>query len=326
MTTSMRQWFGVGSELLGNAAGIVTEDALARMIWLTISEPGDFIRHRMIAAFGAVDALMLVADAVSADQVLEGIDADDLEDEYEQVRSALCSFEKRLSMADPAREVTEAIARRAQLVVPGQSSWPQGLDDLGERAPVALWGVGPVEVDPGLPRVAVVGSRAATGYGEHVTSELVVGMAPHGTQIISGGAYGIDAVAHRAALAEGGETIAVMAGGLGRLYPVGNKDLLERIAGEGLVLSEASMSAPPTRHRFQQRQRLLAALSQATVVVEAGARSGSLKTASDALELGRAVGAVPGPLTSGTSVGAHTLIRRGTAALVTTGEEVLDLI
>jgi DNA processing protein len=171
----------------------------------------------------------------------------------------------------------------------------------------------------------MVGARASTGYGEHVTMELTAGLVDQGVAIVSGAAYGIDGMAHRAALASGGTTIAVLAGGIDRLYPSGHDALLQRIIETGLVLTELPCGFAPTKWRFLQRNRLIAAASEATVVVEAGWRSGSLNTAHHALELDRPLGVVPGPITSASSAGCHRLLRETPAVCVTSAEEILSL-
>lgn len=173
--------------------------------------------------------------------------------------------------------------------------------------------------------IAIVGARAATGYGEHVTVEVSSGLVDRGFAIVSGGAYGIDGTAHRAALASRGITVAVLAGGLDRFYPAGHEQLLARIVDRGVVVAEVPPGTTPTRWRFLLRNRLIAALSNATVVVEAGWRSGSLNTANHAGTLGRPLGAVPGPVTSAASAGCHRLLRELAAICVTTADEMAEL-
>lgn len=170
------------------------------------------------------------------------------------------------------------------------------------------------------------GARAATAYGEHVSSQIAGDFSRGERVVVAGGAYGIEGAAHRAALASGGGTIAVLANGVDRPYPAGHRELLDRIADVGLLVSEVPPRSVPTRQRFLPRERLMAALSGSTVVVEAGVRSGALHTAVEAQRLGRSAGAVPGPVTSVTSSGPHILLRNGTAHLVTDGRDVEDLI
>jgi DNA processing protein len=173
--------------------------------------------------------------------------------------------------------------------------------------------------------VAIVGARAATGYGEHVTIELAAGLVDRGYAIVSGAAYGVDGAAHRAALASRGTTVAFLAGGLDRFYPSGNEALITRVTDRGAAISEVPCGVAPTKWRFLQRNRLIAAASIATVVVEAGARSGSLNTAGHAAALGRPLGAVPGPITSSASAGCHRLLREYDAVCVTTADEIAEL-
>jgi DNA processing protein len=171
----------------------------------------------------------------------------------------------------------------------------------------------------------VVGARAATGYGEHVAMEVAAGLAGRDVVVVSGGAYGIDGMAHRATLASNGSTVAVLAGGIDRLYPSGHEALLTRVSQQGAIVSEVPPGTPPTRWRFLQRNRLIAALSRATIVVEAGYRSGALNTARHSDDLSREVGAVPGPITSAASAGCHRLLRDGMAQCVTSTSEIMHL-
>lgn len=191
--------------------------------------------------------------------------------------------------------------------------------------PILLW----VDGDPAALSqfsLAVVGARACTGYGSHVTAEFTDAACQSGAAIVSGAAYGVDAVAHRVALAAGATTVAVVAGGVDRVYPAAHAGLYERIGASGAVCSEMVPGTSPTRWRFLQRNRIIAALAQATLVTEAGARSGSLNTAGHSAEIGRAIGAVPGPVTSAASAGCHKLIREYGAMLVTNGAEVRELL
>jgi DNA processing protein len=196
---------------------------------------------------------------------------------------------------------------------------------------MALWVRGGARLDELADRsVAIVGARAATAYGEHVAGELGYQLAERGWTVVSGGAYGIDAAAHRGALAADGPTIAVLACGVDRPYPAGNGALLNRIADSGLLLSEWPPGAAPHQHRFLVRNRLIAALTRGTVVVEAAARSGAMATAHRARRLGKQVMAVPGPVTSAMSVGCHELLRgtddEAAATLVVSAAHVLDAV
>lgn len=213
-------------------------------------------------------------------------------------------------------------------LVPGDAKWPTRLNNLGDAAPHGLWVRGDAqalaEMDK-LPSVALVGARAATNYGEHVAMELASELAKTGV-IVSGGAYGIDGAAHRATLAMGGLTVAFMAGGVDRFYPAGHNQLLERVTAAGAVASEVPPGSAPTKWRFLQRNRLIAAAAAATVVVEAGFRSGSINTAGHAVALRRPLGAVPGSINSAASAGTHRMIREMGATLITSAEDVRQLL
>jgi DNA processing protein len=193
-------------------------------------------------------------------------------------------------------------------------------------APLVLWVVGDRPLDQAsLRAAAIVGTRAATAYGEHVAADLAAGLCDRDVAVVSGGAYGIDGAAHRSALAVDGTTVAVLAGGADVPYPAGHSGLLQRIRRHGLVVSEYPPGVRPARHRFLVRNRLVAALSGATVVVEAGFRSGAANTAAWARALGRVVGAVPGPVTSSASAGCHALVRSG-AELITAVDDVVEIV
>jgi DNA processing protein len=230
-------------------------------------------------------------------------------------------------------DLAAAHAVGARLLVPEAPDWPAwalaplALAGTAELAPpLALWVRGRHGLAEACDRaVAVVGARAATGYGTHLAGEFGAGLAAAGATVVSGAAIGIDAAAHRGALAGDGPTIAVLACGVDRAYPLVHEALLERIAATGLVVSEYPPGCVPGRHRFLVRNRLIAGMAAGTLVVEAGLRSGAQRTASDARTLGRLVMAVPGPVTSGMSAGCHRLIRDG-AVLVTRVDEVLEAV
>jgi DNA processing protein len=223
-----------------------------------------------------------------------------------------------------------------RLVTPDNAEWPTiafaafgGVDVWRHPngiAPQVLWVVGDQVLDHVAQRAAaIVGTRAATPYGEHVAADLAAGLCDREVAVVSGGAYGIDGAAHRSALAVDGITVAVLAGGVDVPYPAGHAALLQRMRAKGLVLSEYPPGVRPARHRFLVRNRLVAALSGATVVVEAGFRSGAANTAAWARALGRVVCAVPGPVTSSASAGCHALVRSG-AELITCADEVVEIV
>ena len=238
---------------------------------------------------------------------------------------------------DCAAKDLEVLSRLGgRLVTAEDDEWPLlafaafGGVDVRQRPrghpPMVLWVVGPGDLQGVADRTAaIVGTRASTAYGEYVAGDLADGLADRDVAVVSGGAYGIDGAAHRAALAADGLTVAVLAGGIDVPYPAGHAALLRRIREEGLVVSEYPPGVRPARHRFLTRNRLVAALAGATVIVEAGARSGAANTAAWARALGRTVCAVPGPVTSSASVGCHALLR-GEANLVTRAEDVVELV
>jgi DNA processing protein len=226
------------------------------------------------------------------------------------------------------RSLSTATSLGARVIRTVDEHWPDGLSDLGDHGPRVLWCRGDVSALPRLEQaVAIVGARASTGYGEHVAMDFAAGLTSRGYTVVSGGAYGIDGMAHRAVLACGGTTVAVLAGGIDQLYPAGHDELLRRIITAGAVVSEVSPGGAPTRWRFLQRNRLIAAMAGATVVIEAGHRSGSLNTATHARDLDRPIGVVPGPVTSGASAGCHRLLRTNPATtLVTSVADVVELL
>jgi DNA processing protein len=303
-------------------------DRFARATWTGIAEPGDRTAGLVVDAFGAAAALDAVVERWSAERWLAAAKqagADEIPGaEFQQ---AIDRWQPRLKSASALLALRHAARLGARLLTPDVGGWPAGLADLGFHAPIALWVRGTDAALASLSTsISLVGARAATGYGEHVTMEASAGLVDRGFAIVSGAAYGIDGMAHRAALASHGMTVAFLAGGVDRLYPSGHDTLLARIIESGAVISELPCGQPPTRWRFLQRNRLIAAASQATIVLEAGWRSGSLNTAGHAAQVGRPLGAVPGPVTSAASAGCHRLIRDYGATLVTTAEEMAELV
>jgi DNA processing protein len=254
-----------------------------------------------------------------------------------QVSPALAELTVARRDIDCAAEDLDLLRRRGgRLVTPDDDEWPLlafgAFDGAAVRerprgaCPLTLWVTGPVRLDEAAQRAAaIVGTRAASAYGQHVAADLSAGLAEHEVTVISGGAYGIDGAAHRAALGSDGQTVAVLAGGIDVLYPAGHSALLHRVGTSGLLVTEYPPGVRPARHRFLTRNRLVAALSSATIVVEAGLRSGAANTAAWARALGRVVCAVPGPVTSAASAGCHVLLRNG-AELVTRADEVVELV
>jgi DNA processing protein len=307
-------------------AGTVAE-LFARASWTGIAEPGDRAAGDLVASLGAAGALTVVVESWSAKRIAAAAGSAGSELTVDDIAAALARWGPRLKSAVALISLRQAVRFSVRLIVPGMSPWPSGVDDLGAHAPIALWLRGNDSTLAATDRsIALVGARAATAYGEHVTMEASAGLVDRGYAIVSGAAYGIDGMAHRAALASSGQTVAFLAGGVDRFYPSGHDALLARIAERGAVVSELPCGSPPTKWRFLQRNRLIAAASLATIVLEAGWRSGSLNTAGHAATLGRPIGAVPGPVTSAASAGCHRLIREFDATLVTTAVEMAELV
>jgi DNA processing protein len=254
-----------------------------------------------------------------------------------QVDDVLARHTEARREIDRAAYDLDLLARRSgRLITPDDDEWPVlafaafGGDVVAAkpqgRLPLVLWAMGPARLDETAHRAAaVVGTRASTSYGEQVAADLAAGLAEQDVAVVSGGAYGIDGAAHRAALAVEGITVAVLAGGLDIPYPAGHSGLLHRIGGNGLLVTEYPPGVRPARYRFLTRNRLVAAFAGAAVVVEAGLRSGAANTAAWARALGRVVGAVPGPVTSSASTGCHVLLRAG-AEVVTRAEDIVELV
>ena len=299
----------------------MTDDLLARVALARVTEPGSLALWAALQKAPATE----VWDAVRAGEPLDRLG-----------QRALDGLAARVAVAEPERDLERLHALGARAVCPGDDEWPDGLEwhpdvmssDVREMAPpILLFAKGPVGVRTAADAaVAVVGARAATPYGTEVARSLSFGLASAGVAVVSGGAYGIDAAAHRGALAaKAAPTVGVLACGLDVTYPRGHDRLIDQIAREGLVLSELAPGSGVTRLRFLVRNRLVAALAQGTVVVEAATRSGSLSTAGRAADLGRHVMAVPGPVTSELTTGTHKLLRSG-ATLVASAAHVLEQV
>lgn len=243
------------------------------------------------------------------------------------VGRAVARWRARLAELPPPARLTAWQRAGFRLVCPGDPEWPTQLDDLGDARPVVLWVRGAVDLRFACLRsVSVVGARAASAYGSHVAAEFGAELAGRGWTVISGGAFGVDASSHRGALAARGCTVAVLASGLSFGYPKGHHDLFDAIAATGTLASECPPDRAPTRPGFLVRNRLVAALSRGTVVVEAALRSGALNTARHACDLNRPVMAVPGPITSDQSAGCHWLIRECRATCVTSVADVIEMV
>ena len=297
-------------------------ESFAAAAWSFVVEPGDRIAGALVRRLGVREALDCVLSQAPASTVA----GDDVSPS--EAAEAFARWEPRLNSPALFRSLTSAASFGAKIVRSGDPDWPSGIDDLGDHRPHVVWVRGTTEALPQpSAAVAIVGARASTGYGEHVAMDFAAGFVSRGYTVVSGGAYGIDGMAHRATLACGGRTIAVMAGGIDNLYPSGHDELLRRIMDEGAVISEVAPGGAPTRWRFLQRNRVIAAIAGGTVVVEAGYRSGSLNTATHSRDLDRPLGVVPGPITSGQSAGCHRLLRSNPAAqLVTSVADMIELM
>lgn len=325
----------------------------ARAALSSLVEPNDLNASALIRALGPARALSL-ATSESAASTGELLRVEETLSEYGVTQwpglaSSLERWAGRTRYLKPEKDLSTLRRLGGGVLIPEDPYWPGGFAALGPSEPIALWyrATQPNQtcerVEARFERIAeqtslaIVGARAASNYGIQAATELAYSAVNAGLTVVSGGAFGIDAAAHRAALAavEHGiseqcgstsvtpPTIAVMAGGLDRLYPIAHSDLLKAVGRSGLLLSEVPPGVSPTRHRFLQRNRLIAALCAKTIVIEAGFRSGALNTAHHAAELGRGVAAVPGSIFSPSSAGCHRLISEG-AECISSIKDALD--
>jgi DNA processing protein len=287
-------------------------ERLARIFLARVLEPGDETGGRWVRELGAVQLVRRLRE-----------NGPPLGGATDKRWAGLLG---RARQAEPERDLAAARDAGARFVMPGDAEWPGQLEDLGDARPLGLWVRGRAGLRMwALRSVAVVGARACTEYGAHMAALLGAGLAERGWVVVSGGAYGVDGAAHRGALGAGGATVAVLACGVDQPYPRGHTELITRIAQQGLVVGELPPGDHPTPSRFIVRNRVIAALTRGTVVVEAAHRSGSLVTARAAQRLGRHTMGVPGPATSGLSAGVHQLLR-GDAELVTDAADVVELV
>jgi DNA processing protein len=295
-----------------SAVGEPDDELLGRVLLTRVLEPGDDVGGRWVREFGTGEVVRRLREGGPA---LPGASG-----------KRWAGLLARAEAARPGHDLAVARDAGVRFVSPGDAEWPGQLDDLGDARPLGLWVRGRPSLRMwALKSVAVVGARACTEYGAHMAATLAAGLAEQGWVVVSGGAYGVDGAAHRGALGAGGATVAVLACGVDRPYPRGHTQLISRIAEQGLVIGELPPGDHPTPSRFILRNRVIAALTRGTVVVEAAHRSGSLVTARAAQRLGRHTMGVPGPATSGLSAGVHDLLR-GEAALVTDVAEVVELV
>lgn len=334
------------SKLFDNATlNIDRDDPLqVACAWSSIIEPGDPAAGILRAYLGPVKGLEWIVNSFSYPPSVEVESSRVLEIEGElngqKIPWKRCHarWNPRVNELQADKDLARIKQIGGELIAPDDSRWPIQLKDLGIKEPVALWIIGegklsrwgwnePSNETNRVPSMAIVGARASTPYGNRSAQRISCELVEKGIQVISGGAYGIDTAAHQGALAAHMTvgTVAVLCGGLGNLYPRGNTELFKAIVDNGVLISEVPPHWRPARWRFLERNRLIAALSMATIVVEAGIRSGATATANRALELGRQVGAVPGPITSAVSSGCHQLIKDG-AMLVESSDDILELI
>ncbi|WP_407077691.1 DNA-processing protein DprA [Streptomyces phytohabitans] len=293
--------------------GVPYGERLARVALTRVAEPGDELVGRWLTERGPEEVLRALRGGGGR---LDGVSPQRWEGFRLRARD----------LPHPEADLATAEGTGCRFVCPGDPEWPAQLDDLGTGRPVGLWVRGAPSLRFwALRSVALVGARACTDYGVHMAATLSAGLAERGWTVVSGAAYGVDGAAHRGALGVDGATVGVLACGVDVAYPRGHERLIRSIGEHGLLLAELPAGAHPTRSRFVQRNRVIAALTRGTVVVEAELRSGSLVTARRARELHRTVMGVPGPVTSGLSSGVHRLLRAD-GALVTDPDEVIELV
>jgi DNA processing protein len=314
-------------------------ERLARATLTYLAEPGDARLGALVRAYGAAGVVEAIREGKFPAAVeragKSSHDADGGAGAPGAVspaaraaaQRAMQRWRVRLKELPAADDLAKFRTEGIRLVCPGDPEWPTQLEDLADRQPYALWLRGNADLRFNCLRsVAIVGSRAATAYGSYVAAELAASLAARGWAVISGGAYGVDASAHRGALGADGVTAAVLACGVNMPYPAGHKDLLDAVAAQGIVVSEWPPARTATRLRFLVRNRVIAALATGTLVVEAGQRSGALNTARHARDLNRKLMAVPGPITSDLSAGCHTIIREWQGTLVTSVANVIEFL
>ena len=309
------------------------EEVFSRSAWSVICEPGDGFAGFIVSKIGAAAALEAEVQGLSSKHLKSkllaaGVGEIEL-DAFGVFEKAHAEARERWKSRISLELIRVALFKIAKVggfvMTPIDPNWPKQLSDLGLHSPFALWVRGSSSALGKLERsVSIVGSRGATAYGEFATDTMVSALVPRGFSVVSGGAYGIDGIAHRSTLALRGNTVAVMAGGLDKFYPSGNSDLLRRVSQTGAVISEVPPGTSPSKWRFLQRNRLISALGQSTLVIEANWRSGALNTVSHCERLERPIYAVPGPITSPKSAGTNKLIAEDRAQLVIDGDDLLE--
>jgi DNA processing protein len=300
------------------------EERLARAVLTCVAEPGDPVMGALLRSCAPAEIVTALVQgrAPVAPAGPDGGAGPD-RDGPPGLARALPRWVGRLGEA-PAEPALDAWRRAGiRFVCPGDAEWPSQLDVLGYARPWGLWVRGSGDLRYACLRsVSIVGTRSATAYGSYVCTEMAVTLAERGWTVVSGGAFGIDGCAHRAAVAADGATVAVLACGVDHDYPQGHHGLFHAIRARGATISEWPPGRTPTRPGFLVRNRVIAALSRGTVVVEAALRSGALNTARHARDQNRPLMAVPGPVTSALSAGCHEIIREWGAVCVTGADDV----
>jgi DNA processing protein len=316
-----------GDEVLAALLRMMPPGEIAAIVMSRHEDPASLLLGAQRLNFGDGAALGPPSGAVDVDGEGAGGGGESGTVGKVALRRAIERWRKRRSAVPQPGRLSVWEDADLRVVCPGDAEWPTQLNDLGTARPIVLWLRGPADLRFSCLRsVSVVGSRAASAYGSHVATELSADLAGCGWTVISGGAFGIDACAHRGALAVEGTTAAVLASGLNFGYPKGNADMFAAIAHSGVLVSECPPDRSPTRPGFLVRNRVIAALSRGTLIVEAALRSGAINTARHAQQLNRPVMAVPGPITSEQSAGCHELIKESSAACVTSARDVIELI
>lgn len=295
-----------------------TQERQRRILLSTATEPGDAVTAALVAHLGTETTLRAAGGEPVPE--LTTWPAASLSAWREQITP-------RLDDTAVERVLDECARSDIRILIPGDADWPTGIDDLA-AVPLALYARGEASLLARAlsAKAAIVGTTNGTGYGDFLTQQTVADLATDGFTIVSGASVGIEAAAQRAALAAGGASIAVLAGGVDRRYPDEHQRLIDAITDTGAVISELPPGASSTRWRFLQRGRIIAATSAATVVVEATRNSGALHIAAHARNIGRPVAAYPGSASSTASEGTHELIAYGTARLITSGTDVRNMI
>lgn len=298
----------------------------ARAALTALFGPDDRVSHALVGSVGAQAALQVAAGELAptpfADVTAEILDP--------VLTVRINEWQQRLPEIHPEKDLAAIERLGGGFLIPGDEHWPEALNDL-DTPPYGLWYRG--DISNGIPAkekiVALIGSRDSTGYGLSVAGDMAGGLARAGVTVLADLSYGVAGMAHKAAMAAGADTmpatIAVVAGGVDRIHPAGHQDLAEAILDRGLIVSEQPPGTGPTRQRFTQRNRILAALAGLTCAVEARYRSSALSTARMVSGNDRILAAVPGSVYSSCSAGAHILIKDG-AAIVTGAEDILDLL